>query len=145
MSQEEDFRFHDTVLVKGLRVDASIGVFDWEKKIKQTLVFEAELFADFSAAARSDAIEDAVDYSAVCSEIAVLISQKHYQLLEYMADQVCEHLLSRFNISALTLAIHKPGAVANTDYVGVKVFRSKAKPISADLQTSVSINQNGRC
>ena len=143
MSQEEDFRFHDTVLVKGLRVEASVGVFDWEKQIKQTLVFDAELYADFSAAAQSDAIEDAVDYSTVCAEITALVSQKHYQLLEYLAEEVCKHLLIKFPVGALSLAIYKPGAVANTDYVGIKVFRAKAIP--ADHQQSNCTEQNGRC
>lgn len=137
MSHKENFRFHDTVLVKGFRVDASIGVFEWEKQIKQSLVFDAELYSDFSTSGSSDAIEDAVDYSAVCGEIAMFVSRKHYQLLEYLAEQISQHLLSKFAIDAISLAIYKPGAVPSTEYVGVKMFRSKVNHNSAE--------QSGRC
>lgn len=137
--------FHDTVLVKGFRVDASIGVFDWEKQIKQTLIFDAQLYCDFSASAQSDAIEDAVDYSAVCAEIKMLVSLQHYQLLECLAEKVCEHLLGKFSIHALSLSIYKPGAVADTEYVGVRLYRAKSEKTSPLHTKSNLTDQNGRC
>jgi dihydroneopterin aldolase len=127
LNRLEDFSHHDTVLVKGLRLDASIGVFDWEKQIKQTLVFDAQLFCDFTQSARSDAIEDAVDYAAVCVAIERILSQRHYQLLEFLAEHLCQQLLANFALSAVSLAIYKPGAVTNTEYVGVRIFRTNSQ------------------
>jgi dihydroneopterin aldolase len=113
----------DKVLIDGLELDASIGVFDWEKKVKQRLVFNLELHCDFSKASVTDDIQDAVNYAQVCEEIARLICLKHYQLLEFLAERICCHLFDSFAISAIKLSIHKPDAVAKTNSVGVTIFR----------------------
>ncbi|WP_156491448.1 dihydroneopterin aldolase, partial [Oleiphilus sp. HI0123] len=68
---------YSEVLIEKLEIDASIGVFEWEKQIKQTLLFDLALVCDFSAAAESDAIEDAIDYVAVCQEIERITLAKH--------------------------------------------------------------------
>ncbi|MFT6903725.1 MAG: dihydroneopterin aldolase [Oleiphilaceae bacterium] len=115
----------DNVLIESLALDASIGVFDWEKKIKQRLVFNLELVCDFSKAAMSDDIHDAVNYAQVCEEIEILINLKHYQLLEFLAERICCHLFEVFAISAINLSIHKPDAVSKTKSVGVAVFRER--------------------
>ena len=116
---------NDIVFVQDLTLDASIGVFEWEKKIKQRLIFNLELSCDFSKASQSDDIFDAVNYALVCEEIEKLVSLKHYQLLEFLAERICEHLFESFNISALTLTIYKPDAVPKTSSVGVKVYRQR--------------------
>lgn len=115
----------DKVLIQELELEASIGVFDWEKKIKQRLVFNLELSCDFEKAGISDDIEDAVNYAQVCEEIEILLSLKHYQLLEYLAERVCHHLFDNFPVSAIQLAIYKPEAVPKTKSVGVSVFRER--------------------
>lgn len=115
----------DIVLIEGLELDASIGVFDWEKKIKQRLVFNLELSCDFSKAIISDDIQDAVNYAQVCEEIEKLISLKHYQLLEFLAERVCGHLFKCFAVSAIKLCILKPEAVSKTNSVGVTIFRER--------------------
>ncbi len=115
----------DTVLIDALELDASIGVFDWEKKIKQRLVFNLELSCDFSKASISDDISDAVNYAQVCDEIEMLVAQKHYQLLEFLAECICSHLFKSFAVSAIKLSIFKPEAVAKTKSVGVRVFRER--------------------
>tara|TARA_R110001592_G_scaffold1911_1_gene11842 strand:- start:20855 stop:21250 length:396 start_codon:yes stop_codon:yes gene_type:complete len=113
----------DQVLIDGLELDASIGVFEWEKKIKQRLVFNLELACDFSKAMITDDIQDAVNYAQVCQEIEHIIELKHYQLLEFLAETICRHLFKCFAISAIKLNILKPEAVAKTKSVGVTVFR----------------------
>lgn len=115
----------DKVLIQDLELEASIGVFDWEKKIKQRLVFNLELSCDFAKASETDNIEDAVNYAQVCEEIESLLSLKHYQLLEYLAERVCHQLFDSFPISAIQLSIYKPEAVSKTKSVGVSVFRER--------------------
>jgi dihydroneopterin aldolase len=115
----------DKILIQELELEASIGVFEWEKKIKQRLVFDLELFCDFSKASLTDDIDDAINYALVCAEIETLISSKHYQLLEFLAAQLCHHLFDCFEISAIQLTIYKPEAVAKTKNVGVSVFRER--------------------
>lgn len=137
MNSPEDYHKEDTVLIKALRLDASIGVFEWEKQIKQTLVFDVELYCDFTKSAQTDAIQDAVNYAAVCHEIETLLSLGHYQLLEYLAENICQHLLAHFAISALTLAIYKPGAVSNTEHVGVRIVRIKTQASLSDSKEQI--------
>lgn len=115
----------DSVLIEGLSLDASIGVFEWEKQIKQGLVFDVALYGDFSKAAKSDAIQDTVDYSAVCSAIQEILQQQHYNLLEYLAERIARTILDGFTITAVGLTIYKPGAVTNTKQVGVRIYREK--------------------
>ncbi|MFT7374352.1 MAG: dihydroneopterin aldolase [Oleiphilaceae bacterium] len=115
----------DTVLIESYGVDASIGVFDWEKEIQQRLVFDLKLFGDFSLACQSDDINHAVNYAAVCAEIDVIIGLKHYELLEALAEQVAQHLLNLFLVDSVALTIRKPGAVARAANVGVHITRGK--------------------
>ncbi len=119
----------DQVLIERLTFDASIGVFDWEKKIKQTLVFDLQLNCDFSAAAESDEIADAIDYVAVSEEIERVTLAKHYQLLECLANDITAALFDKFSITALVLTIGKPGAVAKAQSVGVRI--SRQRPVAA--------------
>lgn len=118
-------REYDIVLIDSLELEASIGVFDWEKKIKQRLEFNLELYCDFSKASQSDDLHDAVNYALVCEEIEALLLAKHYQLLEFLADKICRHLFDCFAVSAIKLSIFKPEAVAKTKHVGVEVFRER--------------------
>jgi dihydroneopterin aldolase len=115
----------DIVLIDSLTLDASIGVFDWEKQVKQRLVFNLELYCDFSKASQSDELEDAVNYAQVCDEIEALLAKKHYQLLEFLAEKICCHIFECFSVSAINLSIFKPEAVAKTKNVGVKIFRER--------------------
>jgi len=114
---------YDAVLVEGFEVEASIGVFDWEKEILQKLIFDLTLYCDFSAASESDAIEDAINYVAVCNIIEEVTLEQHHQLLEALAEKLAKKLLSCFSIDSILLSIRKPGAVPKAKQVGVRVFR----------------------
>lgn len=113
----------DVVFVQGLQLEASIGVFDWEKTIRQKLSVDLELYTDFSAATKSDALDDAVDYAAVCECIQSVIQQDHYQLLERLAEAIAQALFEQFHVVRIVLCLHKPGAIASANSVGVKVER----------------------
>ncbi|MFV1872456.1 MAG: dihydroneopterin aldolase [Oleiphilus sp.] len=119
----------DIVLIDNLALEASIGVFDWEKKVKQVLQFDLELCCDFTKAAQSDDIDDAVNYAQVCEEVAEVLGRQHYQLLEYLAEQICQHLFQAFPVSAISLSIHKPNAVPKTSRVGVRVIRQRPEHV----------------
>jgi len=115
----------DTVLIEAYEVAASIGVFDWEKEIKQNLFFDLKLFGDFSKACQSDDINHAVNYAEVCAEIEAITGLKHYELLEALAETIAQHLLSQFPLDSLELTIRKPGAVPRAVSVGIHIKRGK--------------------
>lgn len=126
----------DVVLIDNLALEASIGVFDWEKKVKQVLQFDLALCCDFTQAAQSDEIDDAVNYAQVCEEVAEVLDRQHYQLLEYLAEKICQHLFLVFPVAAITLTIHKPNAVPKTNRVGVRIIRQRPKNIYSPSKPS---------
>ena len=113
----------DTVYIEGLKTDAVIGVYDWERSIRQTLVLDLELASDNRAAAATDGIADAVDYDAISKRILAYVQASEFELIETLAERVADIVLSEFNIPWLRLKLSKPGAVAEANDVGVIIER----------------------
>ncbi|MCX2975588.1 dihydroneopterin aldolase [Halieaceae bacterium IMCC8485] len=113
----------DTVYIEGLKIDAVIGVYDWERSILQTLVLDLELASDNRAAAATDGIADAVDYDAISKRILAYVQASEFELIETLAERVADIVLSEFNIPWLRLKLSKPGAVAEANDVGVIIER----------------------
>ena len=113
----------DTVFIKGLKAVSVIGCYDWERDIRQTLVFDLELKADFTRAAQTDDLEDALDYAAISQRVIAVCDASRFQLLEALADHLATVLLAEFDISGLRMTISKPGAVSGADGVGVVIAR----------------------
>jgi len=113
MSQRPD---QDVLFVTGLKVDAIIGVFDWEREVRQELVFDLELTLDLSAAAHSD-------------DVVTRITQDlGAQLVEHLADAVASTLLEKWPIEIVKLRLTKPTAVPAATGVGVAIVRSRQAP-----------------
>jgi dihydroneopterin aldolase len=117
----------DIVFIRELRADTVIGVYDWERTIRQTVVLDLEMAADNRRAADSDRIEDALDYAAVSQRLLSFIEESEFQLIETMAEQVADIVLGEFKVPWLRLRLCKPGAVAQARDVGVLIERG-AKP-----------------
>ena len=115
----------DIVYIEGLRTDAVIGVYDWERSIRQELVLDLELASDNRAAADTDAIEDAVDYDAISGRIIAYVQDSEFQLIETLAERVAGLVLREFDVSWLRLKLAKPGAVADASSVGVIIERGQ--------------------
>ena len=113
----------DTVFIKGLKAASVIGCYDWERDIRQTLVIDLELKADFTRAAQTDALEDALDYAAISQRIIAVCDESRFQLLEALAENLASLLLEEFDIAGLRMTITKPGAVSEADGVGVEIDR----------------------
>lgn len=114
----------DTVYVEGLAVETVIGVFDWERKIKQRLVIDLEMAWDCSEAGRSDELDDALDYASVSQAITEFVEASSYQLIESVADGICALVLRDFNVPQVTVKVSKPGAVPTAANVAVKITRA---------------------
>ena len=117
----------DIVYIKGLKTDAVIGVYDWERNIRQTLVLDLELASDNRAAAATDAIEDAVDYDAISGRILAYVADSEFELIETLAERVAEIVMREFDIPWVRLKLSKPGAVADAEDVGVIIERGEKR------------------
>jgi dihydroneopterin aldolase len=115
----------DTVYIKGLRAEAVIGVYDWERDIRQTLVLDLEMASDNRRAAAGDRIEDALDYDAISSRVLSFIEGSEFQLIETLAERIAALLQDEFQVPWLRLHLNKPGAVAEADTVGVRIERGE--------------------
>lgn len=107
------------VYVKGLRAQAVIGVYEWERNIRQPLVLDLEIGSDTARAAASDDIADALDYADISQQVIALIEASEYQLIESLAEAVARLITQDFGARWLRLRLSKPGAVAEAEDVGV--------------------------
>jgi 7,8-dihydroneopterin aldolase/epimerase/oxygenase len=98
----------DTVSIRDLRVSAVIGVHDWERETEQILVFGVDMAADVAAAAASDDIADALDYSAVAEMVRSVVTRGKFQLIETAAERVAQHLLADCQLGWVRVEVVKP-------------------------------------
>lgn len=116
----------DKVLIRGLKVDATIGIHDWEKQIKQPVILDLDLSFDCTKAGQSDDINDALDYYTVSQRLTHMISLSSFELIEALAEKCCQMLLANFPIEQVELTLHKPEAVPNADAVAVQMVRKNS-------------------
>jgi 7,8-dihydroneopterin aldolase/epimerase/oxygenase len=113
----------DIIFLKELRVETIIGVFDWERKIKQTVVVDLEIAADVRKAAATDNLDDTINYKAVSKRLVDFISQSEFQLVETLAERIAEILLTEFSVPWVRVQLHKPGALSGVQDVGIIIER----------------------
>ena len=117
---------HDRVFIEGLEIEALIGIYDWERRIRQPLVFDIEMAFDNRRPAATDAIEDTLDYKAVSKRLIAFVSQSDFGLVETLAEKCAALILDEFDVRHVRLKLSKPGAVRGARAVGVAIERSRA-------------------
>lgn len=117
----------DRIRLRGLEVQALVGVHAHERDAPQRLRFDIDLHVDFAAAAASDCVADTVDYAAVAEAVRNMVEAQHSQLLESMAESICAMLLSRFPVNDVRLRIDKPDAARalGCAAVGISIVRRR--------------------
>src|SRR4051812_2288903 len=119
----------DLVFIEDLRIETVIGIYDWERKIKQTVALDLEMAFDNRKPAASDRIEDTLDYKAVSKRLIAFVESSHFELVETLAERCAQIVRDEFHVSWLRLKLSKPGAVTGSKAVGVIIERG-AKPAS---------------
>ena len=115
----------DKVLIEDLRIDTVIGIFDWERQVRQTVSIDIEMGFDISAAAKTDAIEDTLNYKAVAKRVISFVSESEFGLVETLAERIAELICKEFSVPWLKLTLRKPGAVRGAKSVGVQIVRGR--------------------
>lgn len=113
----------DIVFINDLRIETIIGIYDWERKVKQTISLDLEMATDIRKSAATDAIEDTLNYKAVAKHLIAFVEDSEYLLVETLAEKIAEIVLSEFTVPWLKLTVHKPGAVRGSRDVGVIIER----------------------
>ena len=115
----------DIVYIKGLEVETVIGIYDWEREIRQTVRVDLEMATDIRQAAASEDIENTLNYKSVSDRLISFIEESEFLLVETMAEEIAQIVLSEFNVPWIRLQLGKPGAVPKAKDVGVIIERGE--------------------
>jgi 7,8-dihydroneopterin aldolase/epimerase/oxygenase len=115
----------DIVFISDLRVRTIIGIYEWERRVRQSISLDLEMGAEIARAAATDAIEDTLNYKAVSKRLIEFVEASEFQLVETLAERIAAIVLTEFNVPWLRLTVHKPGAVRGSRDVGVVIERGK--------------------
>ena len=113
----------DIVYLRDLKVDCVIGIYDWERRIRQTLYIDIDMATDIRRAAASDHVKDTLDYKAVSKRVQQFVSESEFQLVETLAEKIAALVLKEFPVPWVRVRINKKGAVRNAGAVGVVIER----------------------
>ena len=115
----------DRVFIAGLEIETVIGIYDWERKIRQTVALDLEMAFDNRKPAASDRIADTLDYKAVSKRLIAFVENSHFELVETLAERCAQIVREEFRVAWLRLKLSKPGAVTGSKAVGVIIERGE--------------------
>lgn len=117
----------DKIMIRGIRVNCIIGVNGWERKTRQRVLIDVDLFGTWKKAARTDDIRDAVDYRNVTKKIVAFVGSSKFHLVERLAEHIAELCLESRGVRSATVRLFKPRALSDADTVGVEITRHGKK------------------
>ncbi|NNL06466.1 MAG: dihydroneopterin aldolase [Gammaproteobacteria bacterium] len=115
----------DIVFLRDLKIETVIGIYDWEREIRQIISIDLDMAADNRKAAATESIEDALNYKAVAKRLIQFVEESEFQLVETLAERIAEIVLDEFDVDWLRLKLGKPGAVTGSREVGVIIERGE--------------------
>lgn len=115
----------DIIYIHDLHIDTVIGVFDWERRVRQTVIIDLDIAADIRHAAASDELADTLNYKALAKRLIDFVEHSEFNLVETLAERVAEVVLKEFAVPWLRLRVNKQGAVRGARDVGVIIERGK--------------------
>ena len=117
----------DTIFISELKVKTKLGVPAWERMLAQTIILDIEIGYDLSKAGKSDAIADTIDYGAVVARIHATLKEHSFQLVEALAEHVCQLILKEFKAESVKVKVDKPAILPGLKALGVVIERSESK------------------
>ena len=117
----------DTIFISELKVKTKLGVPAWERMVAQTIILDIEIGYDLSKAGKSDAIADTIDYGAVVARIHDTLKKHSFQLVEALAEHVCQLILEEFGALHVKIKVAKPAILLGLKALGVVIERSESK------------------
>ena len=115
----------DKIFIHALKTEAIIGIFDWERQVKQTVIVDLEFSADIRKAALSDSIDDTLNYKRVAKRVLAFVEASKFHLVETLAEHITMLVLEEFGISWVGISLSKPGAIRSSRDVGVRIERNR--------------------
>ncbi|MFT5656790.1 MAG: dihydroneopterin aldolase [Gammaproteobacteria bacterium] len=113
----------DIVFIRELQIETVIGIYDWERKVRQTISLDVDMATDIQKAANTDHIDDTLSYKTVAKRLIEFVGQSEYELVEALAEKICAIIIEEFKVPWVKLTLSKPGAVRGSRAVGVIIER----------------------
>ena len=113
----------ERIFLSEMKIETTVGIWEWEKRIKQQVIIDIEMSADIKKAAASDQIEDTLNYKAVAKSVRKLVEESSFQLVETMAEKISELVIGEHNVSWVRVKVNKPGAIRGSKGVGIIIER----------------------
>lgn len=114
----------DTIFLYELQVETTIGIWDWERKIRQLVSIDLEMGADIKRAAEKDSVESTLNYKAVAKRVQQFVLESEFQLVETLAEKIAELVLQEFEVPWIQVRVSKPRAISGARDVGVLIYRT---------------------
>jgi dihydroneopterin aldolase len=113
----------DKIFLSQLSIECIVGIWDWERRVKQTVVIDVEMAADIRKAATSDSIEDTIDYKRVAKRLITFVGESQYQLVETLTEQIARVIVTEFGVTWVKVRLNKRGAIRGARDVGIEIER----------------------
>ena len=115
----------DIVFIRDLQIETVIGIYDWERKVRQIISLDIDMATDIQKAASSDNIDDTLSYKTVAKRLIAFVEESEFELVESLAEKICAIILDEFDVPWVRLTLNKPGAVRGSKSVGVMIERGQ--------------------
>ncbi len=115
----------DIIFLGGLQIETIIGIYDWERETKQTVILDIEMAFDIQEAAKTDDIQHTLDYKAVSKRIIAFVESNHFFLVEKLTVEIANVILNEFNVPWVKITLNKKGAIRGASDVGIIIERGK--------------------
>jgi dihydroneopterin aldolase len=113
----------DIIYITELKIDTLIGIYPWERQIKQTIILDLDMATDIAKAAASDDISDTLDYKSVTKRLIDFVGNSEFLLVETLAERITEIICEEFNVPWVRLKLNKRGALRGARDVGILIER----------------------
>ena len=115
----------DKIFLDELRIDTIIGIWEWERRIRQTVIIDLEMSADIARAAATDDVADTLNYKSVAKRVQQFVGDSSFQLVETLAERIAAIVRDEFNVAWVKVTVHKPGAIRGSKDVGIIIERGE--------------------
>lgn len=113
----------DKIFLSQLSVECIVGIWDWERRVKQTVIIDVEMAVDIRKAAATDHIDDTIDYKRVAKRLLAFVGESQYQLVETLTEAIARVIVTEFGVSWVKVRLNKRGAIRGARDVGIEIER----------------------
>lgn len=113
----------DIIFLNELKVETVIGIWDWERRIRQTVSIDLEMAADIRKAAASDSVDYTLNYKNVAKRVQQFVADAEFRLVETLAEKIAGIIIAEFDVPWVKVRVNKPGAIRGARDVGVLIER----------------------